>query len=184
VPDDEREAFIIDNDAAGMSTRELERAIRERDEALTAKGEAEKSADRFANAVKKAEKDAKKALAEAERMRNEITKLEKELTGLQKADAKTVGDAAHSVPQIAAGDIEKAKREAAEKIERLEKKLKAASSETVSIFKAHFENAQTAVNRMLGCVLTLKDEPETRDKLAAALRALCEKTAEQLDEQP
>ncbi|MDR1328536.1 MAG: DUF3102 domain-containing protein [Oscillospiraceae bacterium] len=65
---------------------------------------------------------------------------------------------------------------AAERVERLEKQLKAASSEAVTVFKTHFENAQTCVNGMLACIAKLDDAPETREKLAAALRALCEKT--------
>lgn len=74
-----------------------------------------------------------------------------------------------------------AEREAAaERVTRLEKQLKAASSEDVATFKANFETAQGCVNAMLGCLKKLDDEPETRDKLAAALRALCEKTISQI----
>ena len=69
---------------------------------------------------------------------------------------------------------------AAERIEQLQKQLMIESTESVTIFKAHFDNAQSCINSMVGCLKKLKDKPDIRDKLAAALRTLCDKTVQSL----
>jgi len=66
------------------------------------------------------------------------------------------------------------------KIEKLQKQLAAASSEPVTIFKTHFEGAQDSINKMVGCIMKLKEEPVTQGKLITALKALCEKTVQNL----
>jgi chromosome segregation ATPase len=93
------------------------------------------------------------------------------------ADAKKKAEAELN---FAKQKAERDKAEANERIVALEKKLAAASSESVTIFKTHFENAQGCVNSMLGCIMKLNDAPETRDKLATALRTLCEKAIQGL----
>jgi len=77
-------------------------------------------------------------------------------------------------------EMENSKKAYEQKVTALEKKLAAASSEHVTMFKIHFDTTQEHVNKMVGCILMLKDEPETRDKLAAALKALCDKTLQSL----
>jgi len=77
-------------------------------------------------------------------------------------------------------ESENIKRQQEAKIAQLQKQLAAASSESVTVFKTHFDNAQGCINSMVGCLIKLKDEPATRDKLASALRALCEKTIQNL----
>lgn len=64
-----------------------------------------------------------------------------------------------------------------DKIKHLEGQLVSAGSQTVAIFKTYFESVQVSLNRMLECI-TDSDDAVTRDKLSAALRALCEKVLE------
>ena len=66
IPNDEREYFIKDNDVENISTRELDKLIKERDEALKAKETAEKEKQEVSSSAQ-----------------TEKTKLQKELTAAQ-----------------------------------------------------------------------------------------------------
>jgi hypothetical protein len=214
LPPGERESFAEENDAAAMSTRELEKAVRERAEALELRAQAEaeaaeakRSADEYAAALALADQRAADARAELERLRDTapavivegpdqqtIKAYKKEAAKAAKKEAENQYREKMAVTAIAQENAEKrvadAERErdelkkryedgqaaATERIARLEKRLEVSSSEAIAIFKVHFEAAQGCVNNMLGCMQKLDDVPETRGKLAAALRALCEKT--------
>jgi hypothetical protein len=124
---------------------------------------------------KEAEAAAKKAAEE---------KLQKKIAAADAAKAaadKTAADAQAEIERIKQ-EAETEKNAQAEKTAALEKKLAAASSETMTIFKTHFESVQSPLNAMLGCIKKLEDDTATRDKLAKALRALCETTIAGLPE--
>jgi hypothetical protein len=218
LPPSERESFTAENDAAAMSTRELEKAVRERAEALelqakaeTAAAEAKRSAEEYAASLALADQRAADARAELERLRSTepaviveepdqqmIKAFKKDAAKEAKKEAENQYREKMAVATVAKENAEKrvadAERErdelkkkyeagqasAAERIARLEKQLTAASSEAIAVFKTHFENVQTGINALLGCIKKLDDTPETREKLAAALRALCEKTMAEL----
>lgn len=88
VPAEEREQFVSENNVEAMSTRELDRAIRERDEALRRAEAAESaaaeyrekadSADELRDALRDAEKEAIKAKTEAENQLDALRAAEKE----------------------------------------------------------------------------------------------------------
>jgi DNA repair exonuclease SbcCD ATPase subunit len=125
--------------------------------------------------------DLKKEAAKAAKKEAE-EKLKKKIADADAAKAtadKKVSDAQSERDRVKQ-EADREKAAAAEKIAQLEKRLLAASSESVTIFKTQFENAQGCVNSMLGCIMKLKDDPAMRDKLSAALRALCEKTIQGL----
>jgi DNA repair exonuclease SbcCD ATPase subunit len=118
----------------------------------------------------------------AEAKKDAEAKLKKKIdqAAADKAEAdKKLADAEAARKQIDE-ERDREQKAAADRIEKLQKQLAVASSEHVTIFKTHYENAQSCINSMIGCMLKLKEEPETREKLAEALRALCEKTIERL----
>lgn len=81
LPPDERETFIEEHDVEGMSTRELERLIRERDEAKEA-------LDRVADKITEAEATASQATAEAEALREQLTAAEEKMQKAKEAEKK------------------------------------------------------------------------------------------------
>jgi len=123
---------------------------------------------RFEEVRKEAAAAAKKEAEE--KLRKKISKADDDR---QKAES-SLSDAQNELERIKR-EREHEQAAAAEKIVMLEKRLASASSETVTVFKTHFENAQGCINSMLSCIQKLEDE-ETRGKLSAALCALCEKT--------
>jgi len=128
--------------------------------------------------------DAMRKEIAAEAKKDAETKLKKKIdqATADKAEAdKKLADAEADRERIAK-EREQEQKAAADRIEKLQKKLAAASSEHVTIFKTHFDNAQSCINAMNGCLQRLKDEPETQGKLTTALKALCEQTLKTLPE--
>jgi len=122
----------------------------------------------------------KEVAAEAKKEAEEKLKKKIDKATECKADAEGKLEAAVAERDRIKQESARKEAEAAEKIEKLQKKLAVSGSEHMTIFKTHFESAQSCINSMIGCLLKLKGEPETRDKLAAALRALCDKTVQSL----
>ena len=228
VPSEEREDFIEAHNVSELSTRELERVIRERDAAIAEKELAEQAKNDFAERVRSAEELAAEAQREADDSTSALHDALNELANLRAAESKPaeinpeylaelkneadkeakaaaeaeiINKVQAAEEKVAAAEAAKAEadralasaeqerdrlreaREAeradtAEKIERLEKQLVAASSETVTVFKTLFANVQELLNRLLDCMKQLNEDPETQKKLSTALCALCEKTIE------
>ncbi len=85
LPDEEIDTFVEENDVENISTRELDKLIKERDEALRAKEEAEHKAEQFALAqerASKAEKDFSNAQQKVSELNSQIADLQ---TSLNKA---------------------------------------------------------------------------------------------------
>lgn len=121
VPDYEREEFVQENDVPNMSTRELEKLIRERDEA-------KKKEEAALKALDAAETDLDVYREQADEARRERDRLAKDMEALrgQMEEASAAGDddAAHRLQQ----DLERAQKalKAAEKAKAdLEEQLKA-----------------------------------------------------------
>ncbi|MBQ9082854.1 MAG: DUF3102 domain-containing protein, partial [Clostridia bacterium] len=87
LPAEDRDEFVEQNDVAAMSTRALEKAIKERDEARTAEQKARtraEQAETYAETARKAEAQAeaqKKRAAAAEQTAAELKRQMAELTG-------------------------------------------------------------------------------------------------------
>lgn len=97
VPEEEREAFVQQHDVEAMSTRELQKAIKERDEAL--------------ERAKRAEKDAQDARGEAEGSALAMAELEDKLQAVQGARDDVAA---------ALKDSEEQRRALAEQVKELE----------------------------------------------------------------
>ena len=198
LPAEEREAFVEENDVAAMSTRELERAIRERNEAREAQKAAEATARQSENAVKAAEA----AVAD---YREKLAALEKKLdsakAGEQKArEAMKQLKENPAVPEDLMAKIRKeaeesaaetAAREAEEKLKKLEiaraaaekkaadaqsaleeaRKQKAFQDPQAAVFRVLFEKVQEDFRQMENVLEQIQD-PELAGKLRGATRKL------------
>jgi len=118
----------------------------------------------------------KQIAAEAKKDAEEKLKKKIEKADADKADAEGKLKDAEDAKERLAQESELVKQQQEAKITALEKKLAAASSEHVTIFKTHFENAQGCINSMLGCIKRLQGDQEMCHKLSNALRALCQQT--------
>ena len=200
LPAEEREAFVEENDVAAMSTRELEKAIRERNEAREAQKAAEAGAKQTGDALKASEQaaaDYREKLAALEK------KLDAAKAGEKKAKealkqlkdnpavpedlmAKIRKDAEVSAAEAAAKEAEdrlrqledareKAERKAADAERALEeaRKQSAFSSPEAAVFRVLFGKVQEDFGQMAGALAQVEQkDPELAEKLRGAVRKL------------
>lgn len=148
VPRDERESFAEEVGAADLSTRELKAAI-----------EAREKAEKEAREAKAREEDLADKLAEAE------AAAEESAADLEEAKERAKAAEADAIAAKLAA------KQAQERLEEAQKKLKTASPE-VTAFKALFDSMQGTAAKLRTMIEKIRSEdPETADKLAAALKA-------------
>ena len=197
LPAEERESFVEEHHAEELSTRELEKLIRERDEARRAEQDAREkaaAADKAraaAEELAKGAEDARRdALAAAERLKNaqaaekdakaELKALRENpvipaevLEKLRAEEAERAAETAQKETARRVAEAEKAAQESAQRAEQAERQLAAADPE-VATFKAWFRAVQDDFARMQETHAQVTD-PEKADKLRAAVRALLER---------
>lgn len=117
VPEEEMDDFLEENDVDGMSTRELEKAIRERDEAKKEAQRWKETVDQAADGALKAEETARKAKAEAESLRQQLEELQN-----KPVEVAVEAPSEEMLEEIRAQEAQKFQEER----EKLEKKLKSA----------------------------------------------------------
>ena len=109
VPDEEREEFVQENDVENMSSRELEKAIKERDEALKQAELAKKDAgqvEELRKALAEAEVKAQEAGKKADSIASKALRLERDLE-----KKKAEYEALKNNPKISQEVIDKLKAE-------------------------------------------------------------------------
>ena len=224
LPAEEREEFVgeaheIDGEektVAAMTTKEMERLLKELEAERTEKEKLQSQLDLFRtekdNAVDAAYKEtedkldalvsqkeaAEQAKREAEekiaamesemdelRMQAEQTALpdESELERIRREAENTANQKAEEAAQKEAEEaMLKAKEELAQVKADTEKKLKAAGSSGIVIFKVHFEAVQGEINKMLTCIDGVEESEgkEEADKLRKALKSLCQSVQDNL----
>ena len=133
-------------------------------------------------AVKAAAEEARKEAAE--KLKAKIEKAEKAKERAEQAKAKAEQDlAAMKVAQEEAQAIaNQEKKNLAEQVQALQKKLAVASSSEMTIFKLHFEQGQASINKMTECIEKMMEagDSEGAGKLRNALAALLTTTLEVL----
>lgn len=185
LPEEEREEFVRENDVEAMSTRELDKLIRERDEAKQRAAELEQQvADeaalkkQLADAEAKAQKakDAEKKAKDALKQLKENPEIPADVIDKLRAEAKAA--ASNDVEELErkiAAEAESAKeqaRRAHEEAEELRKKLSAADPDTVA-FKLCYEAVQQEFNKLHGILLRIEARDEEKAaKLRAAIAAM------------
>lgn len=197
LPAEERESFAEEHHAEELSTRELEKLIRERDEARRAEQDAQEkaaAADKARAAAEELAKGAEDArrdeLAAAERLKNaqaaakqakaELKALRENpvipaevLEKLRAEEAERAAETAQQETARRVAEAEKAAQESARRAEQAERQLAAADPE-VATFKAWFRAVQDDFARMQETHAQVTD-PAKADKLRAAVRALLER---------
>lgn len=189
IPNYEREEFIEENNVQDMSTRELDKAIKEKKElekklqifeeeaekhkdlklqlstsqsvVKTLESKLEKAEENDnSEEIQKLHEEIRAADAEKEEYENKIKKLEKELK------EKPI-----EVPET----IEKVPKEVEEELEKLRKQVENKSNDEAEVkFKFQFESLVENFSTLLGSLNEIQDE-ETRNKFKGAVNGLIDK---------
>lgn len=208
LPAEERETFVDEHPVAEMSTRELEKAIRERNEAREAQRKAEESAKASSDALQKAETDAAEARQKAAALDKKLTQARKdaqdarEALERQKENPQVPDDLMAKIRQDAEKvAAETSAKEAADKLQKLEDaraqaEKKAAAAEAAleearkksafqdpqaAVFKVLFSQVQEDFGQMLLALGKVQDPP-LAEKLRGAARKLLESLEEKVNE--
>ncbi len=195
VPEEEREEFVKENNVEDLSSRELDRLIKERDEA---EADAEKQrkdleraqseAEELKAKLDKAKEAEKKAKEKLKALKEQPPEIPQELRDKLKAEAteeaneraaedirKGIEDAERKAREAeAARSLAESEAEAARsKAEELRKAV-AAADPAVSEFKILFTQVQETMDKMFDRMGRIEDST-MRGKLANAVRAVLDK---------
>lgn len=189
LPDqEEREAFVAEHDVEHMSTRELEKALKERDEAIKRAETADAGARSAEEARAKMEKDMQTAnaslkdqKARVKSLGQEADRLQAELNELKAKPVEVAVEKREPTPEelerLTARAVEEARAEDAERLASLEKQLAAADGD-VSAFRVHYEAWQEHYNKLSGYLAKIAGrDPERGGKLKMAVKAVVERMA-------
>lgn len=205
VPAEEREMFAAENNAAQLTARQLEEAIRARDQAkedLAEKDRALSAANGFLGARNAELAQARKELEELRSKPVEVAvetvvdesavkkaakaaakeakeKAEKNAAKALQAEQDKVRELEQALAKAKISSDTKRAEEAEAKVEQLRKELAIARNEDVYGVQVCFEQIKEAANRMQGHILRLKarDQMEEYEKCRKAQRALAQAMA-------
>ncbi len=155
LPSEEREEFVQAHDVEDMSTRELDRLLKEKEELQHSLGQVQQKNAELSESLRTAQDDSR-ALKKAQE--DERKKLNARL-------------------QEAMKDAERASLET----EKLRKQLAMANTEA-TMFKVHFEALQEGFNKLHGVYLRIEAaEPQQAEKLKKAMLAVVESFQKRLE---
>lgn len=184
LPETERQEVLESADVANMSSRELDRLIKERDELKMGKEQAESRARQLetAGASEKAKLTA--ALAKGRDAEKELLALREQLANEKASREKAVAAAREEGREAAIRQLEEEKAiraTEAEKQQEAERKKSMFSDPDAAAFKVLFEQIQSDFNRMNGHLKKIEaGNPEQAQKLRFALRKLVETMGKQV----
>ena len=210
VPEDEREEFAAEHDVEHMSARELDELIKQRDEAEQRAARAEEQVQQAKQELhllreKLGNAEAQKAAAEKElsELRERPVEVAVEVDEKAVAEAVTAARAKNDAEwaekmakvknelseaglkaEKLKAKIKKAEERAEEKAAELErlKKSQTLNDPNTAVFKQIFEQVQEDFNKLHGSLLKVRaSDPDTAQKLTAAVRALVDKMQGALD---
>lgn len=170
VPAEEREAFVEENDVDGMSTRELQAAIRERDEARLEKEKAETEQKLAEEARKEMERHAAMANKRVEELQRELEELRArpvEVAVEPMVDKVALAKAKAEATEKLLKELNKAKADAQKAKDALEKEKKAGADK---LAKAE-EEAKEAEKEKEKAVRQKEQAEEVAEKLRKELAA-------------
>lgn len=200
IPNGEREEFLEENDVENMSTRELQRAIKERDEALTQLQSKQDENDQLLKSLEKEKKQARKQANRFEADLNEAKKLIKKAKGsgdteeVKRLEASLQDTAAqleesnnriaeleeqikNTVIDVTANAVaEKIPDEVQAELDQLRKSQRSAAA---SKFAVHFDNLVKGFSDLLTALSEIGD-PDEQDKYRNAVSSLISKMNERL----
>ena len=185
--EDKLEALVNQKDAAEQAKREAEERIAamesEMDELrMQAEQTAIPDESELEKIRREAENTAKKKAEEAMQKKLDKAKKDAEKARKEAAEAQAAIEAHESAQKEAEEAMLKAKEELAQVKADTEKKLKAAGSSGITVFKVHFEAVQGEINKMLTCIDGVEESEgkEEADKLRKALQSLCRSVQDNL----
>lgn len=159
LPEEDREAFVEENDVENMSTRELEKAIKERDEALRKASKADEveqaykiATDKLTQmeiALKNSKTQAETAQAEADRLAKQVEKAKE-----SEKRAKDRYELLKNNPQLSDEAMAKIKAEA--------------DAEAAKAYKKELEEKLFEANQKLRAAERAKEDAEWEKKKAQA----------------
>lgn len=187
VPEEERETFIEEHDIEGMTTREMEEAIRaanEERDAANAEAEAAESALKAkAEVMDKLSEELEKKQKKLDRVE---AKLKKEQEGRQAQIDAAIEDQKAEIEKKAqenAGAVllkaETERKDLQSENEALKRKLANAGNESVVKFKVLVDQLQDIFDQAGQCIL-IEQDAERAHKMNAALRQVVDKMKEEL----
>lgn len=200
IPAAEREEFIEEHDVENMSTRELQRVIKERDDALK---KLQAKEDENEQLTKSLEREKEQAKQMANKFEADLTEAKKLIKKAQDAGNSEEVKRLESTVQDMTAQLDESKRRIAEleeqirntpidvtadavvekipdEIQReLEDLRKKQASAAALEFKLHFNNLVKCFNDLLQSLDEIQDD-EQRDKLKGAVSALIGKMNERL----
>lgn len=169
VPREERAEFIEENDVENLSTRELDKVIKERDEALRKAEEAERLTELVENEKARAELNEKEAAKSAQRvaeLTENVTNLNQQLEKVKDAEKKAKAKLKElkDNPTVPQETIDKLKAEAeAEAAEKTAKEVEEKTAEANEMLRKAQEEKEAAE-------LEKKKALEKAEKLEKQLR--------------
>lgn len=169
IPEEERESFVESNHVEDLSTRELEKLIKERDEANAAR---EKAEQRAGTAEQAAESMRKKRDDLEQVMQKEVDKLREDVKS-----AKSAQDAAEKQAQKAQSDLAALKKKADSTAEKL-KKLQDSPVPEDAMERIRAEAAAAAEKSAAEKLAEKMKEAEARQKAAEEAAATAKARAE------
>jgi hypothetical protein len=197
MPDDEMEVFIEENNVADMSTRELAKAIRERDEAKQTAASIKEDAEQ---AIAEAECAADKARKEAESLRAELEELRSRpvevavqepspelLEQIRAEEARKAAVATEALEKKLAAAEAKATKEAEkakklkDKVDKAGEEAKAAMQKDMDAAAAAQREAEAAKADAEARAKALEDKLKTADSEAAVFKVYYQRVQEDLN---
>ena len=165
IPEEERESFVVENDAAGMSTRELKQAVKERDLALNEKEELQNALTANQGAVTEITFERDELRKQASGLQASIRTKELTIKTLQEKLAAAKGD------KVSAGTVA-----------ALEKDIKAAQVKlTAGKVSFLYNNIADEFEELLNELTKLAPaDPEVHEKYKGEVSGLIGKIGERL----
>ena len=185
--EDKLEALLSQKEAAETAQKEAEEKIAAMESEMDElRMQAEQTALPDESELEKIRREAENTANQKaeEAMQKKLDKAKKDAEKAKK-EAKEAQEAieAHEAAQKEAEEaMLKAKEELAQVKTDTEKKLKAAGSSGITVFKVHFEAVQGEINKMLTCIDGVEESEgkEEADKLRKALQSLCQSVQDNL----
>lgn len=186
VPEEDREAFIAENDVENMSTRELQQAIKERNEAIERAKEAENKRIVLDAKLKEKYTEVERLKSQLEKAQSsgndeEVESLQNALNVLHEEVDKAKARAAELEKQLKETPIEvveKIPEDVQKELEELRNKA-GQVTEDVAKFKALFDILVKNFSSLLEALERIQDV-DTKEKYRTAVEALIGKMKERL----
>lgn len=185
--EDKLEALLSQKEAAETAQKEAEEKIAametEMDELrMQAEQTALPDESELERIRREAENTANQRAEEAMQKKLDKAKKDAEKAKKEAKEAQAAIEAHEAAQKEAEEAMLKAKEELAQVKADTEKKLKAAGSSGIVIFKVHFEAVQGEINKMLTCIDGVEESEgkEEADKLRKALKSLCQSVQDNL----